>query len=272
LDGCLWCEEDNQIVLLPRYPSSSNKSAKRANSKRHVRFDPPPFSLRTTTNRQLPTVPPPSGDPSSIELLPEFVMLRTTLSRQGRLRLSARSTFSSARTSPSIAVIPLSPLSSSSLPVRTSSLFLTTLRSYSTTPPASAPSPSPSPVLSSPFRRLFRRRPSSSSSSSPRISRKPLPKYSLPLGILLFILISTASYELIPPTRHFALAIIRCSVLMQAVIADAIDYKLTWRKSTEGMSLEEVRKVHSDCHKRSAERLLKSLEVSLAPSVGSVWR
>lgn len=79
------------------------------------------------------------------------------------------------------------------------------------------------------------------------------------LGLLaLFVLASTASYNLIPETRHFAQAILRGSRLLTAVAGDVVEYKRTFGK--EYASEEERAEAISACHRRSAIRLLRALE------------
>ena len=86
-------------------------------------------------------------------------------------------------------------------------------------------------------------------------------RFILPLLILsILILGTTASYNLIPATRHFSQAVLRCGRLMYAVLLDAVDYKRTFAK-TFGDDEERIKETKA-CHLRSAKRMLSALEVS----------
>lgn len=120
-------------------------------------------------------------------------------------------------------------------------------RAYSTV------SPLLDPTLAARIRRLLRRHPGLLVIDR---SRPSLLRFFAFLAI--FILASTASYNLIPSTRHFAQAILRCARLMVAVTGDVIEYKRTF--SQEYATVEEKREAYSQCHKNSAVRLLRALE------------
>jgi hypothetical protein len=123
-------------------------------------------------------------------------------------------------------------------------------RSYSSSP--SSPARSLDSSLAARLRLLLRRRPR-------LLVVKRRPSLVQLLGLLaLFLLASTASYNLIPETRHFAQAIVRCSRLLTAVAGDVVEYKRTFSK--EYASDEERAEAYSACHKRSAVRLLRALE------------
>ncbi|KAL1945968.1 hypothetical protein VTO73DRAFT_1970 [Trametes versicolor] len=64
-------------------------------------------------------------------------------------------------------------------------------------------------------------------------------------------------YEYNQPFRHTVLAVVRCSRVAEAAILGAIDYKLTFAKTYE--SDVEKSEAYSECHTRSAQRVLKAL-------------
>ncbi|KAI0644509.1 ABC1-domain-containing protein [Trametes meyenii] len=65
------------------------------------------------------------------------------------------------------------------------------------------------------------------------------------------------AYNYNQPFRHTVLAVVRCSRVAEAAILGAIDYKLTFAKSYN--SEEEKTTAYSECHTRSAQRVLKAL-------------
>ncbi|KAH9839449.1 ABC1-domain-containing protein [Rhodofomes roseus] len=65
------------------------------------------------------------------------------------------------------------------------------------------------------------------------------------------------AYHYNQPFRHATLAVVRCSRVAEAAILSAIDYKITFAKSHA--SDDTKREATSQCHKRSAERVLKAL-------------
>ncbi|KAI0656665.1 ABC1-domain-containing protein [Cubamyces menziesii] len=65
------------------------------------------------------------------------------------------------------------------------------------------------------------------------------------------------AYNYNQPFRHTTLAVVRCSRVAEAAILGAIDYKLTFAKSYN--SEEEKAEAYSECHTRSARRVLKAL-------------
>jgi len=65
------------------------------------------------------------------------------------------------------------------------------------------------------------------------------------------------AYHYHQPTRHVALASMRCARIAKAAILSAIDYKVTFAKTYNDQ--EEEFDAYSQCHKRSAERVLKEL-------------
>ncbi|KAF7981834.1 hypothetical protein HWV62_31359 [Athelia sp. TMB] len=98
--------------------------------------------------------------------------------------------------------------------------------------------------------------------SSPPISasnsRKPLPKWALwCAGAAGGSVLGWALWKNNQPFRHSVLAVARCSRVGVAAVLGAVDYKYTFAKTYESEDLEQ--KAYSDCHTRSAERLLKAL-------------
>ncbi|OBZ67025.1 ABC1 family protein MCP2 [Grifola frondosa] len=65
------------------------------------------------------------------------------------------------------------------------------------------------------------------------------------------------AYETNQPFRHTILAVVRCSRVAEAAILGAIDYKVTFAKKYE--SDEALSIAYSECHKRSAKRVLRAL-------------
>ncbi|KAI0063635.1 ABC1-domain-containing protein [Artomyces pyxidatus] len=74
------------------------------------------------------------------------------------------------------------------------------------------------------------------------------------------VLVSGATwiaYESVEPFRHSVLAVVRCSRVAEAAVLGAIDYK--WTFSQTYASEEEQLSAYSQCHTRSARRVLKAL-------------
>ncbi|EPT04979.1 hypothetical protein FOMPIDRAFT_1112480 [Fomitopsis schrenkii] len=65
------------------------------------------------------------------------------------------------------------------------------------------------------------------------------------------------AYHYNQPFRHTTLAVVRCSRVAEAAILGAIDYKITFAKSYDSHDAE--REATSQCHRRSAERVLRAL-------------
>ncbi|KAI0081203.1 ABC1-domain-containing protein [Panus rudis PR-1116 ss-1] len=65
------------------------------------------------------------------------------------------------------------------------------------------------------------------------------------------------AYDTSQPFRHTVLAVIRCSRVAEAAVLGAIDYKKTFAASYD--SEESRQQAYSDCHRRSAQRVLKAL-------------
>ncbi|KIK67397.1 hypothetical protein GYMLUDRAFT_217651 [Collybiopsis luxurians FD-317 M1] len=93
------------------------------------------------------------------------------------------------------------------------------------------------------------------SSKSTKSNRSPWLVYSA--AILLVTGSGTLAYYNSRSFRHAVLAGVRCSRVAEAAILGVIDYKLTFLKSYT--SHEEQIAAYSQCHERSATRLLKAL-------------
>lgn len=68
---------------------------------------------------------------------------------------------------------------------------------------------------------------------------------------------SLVAYEKFQPFRYLVLSAVRCSRVASAAIAGAIDYKITFARTYT--SEDERLVAYSDCHTRSAHRVLKAL-------------
>ncbi|KAI1785187.1 ABC1-domain-containing protein [Ganoderma leucocontextum] len=65
------------------------------------------------------------------------------------------------------------------------------------------------------------------------------------------------AYNYNQPFRHTTLAVVRCSRIAEAAILGAIDYKMVFAETYDS---DEARlQAYSDCHTRSAQRVLKAL-------------
>jgi aarF domain-containing kinase len=64
-------------------------------------------------------------------------------------------------------------------------------------------------------------------------------------------------YENCQPFRHTVLAVVRCSRIAEAAVLSAIDYKQTLARAYR--SKEDEWDAYSQCHTRSAKRVLKAL-------------
>lgn len=123
----------------------------------------------------------------------------------------------------------------------------------------------------------FGARRSQSSSTSPKdtIRSKVNPWIAWPTTIVVLVGAGVVAYETYQPFRHTVLAVVRCSriggvyivlsVLLlfilwdtsEAAVLGAFDYKKTLSKTYE--TEEEQEQAYSDCHRRSAHRVLKAL-------------
>ncbi|KAI0666582.1 ABC1-domain-containing protein [Trametes maxima] len=79
----------------------------------------------------------------------------------------------------------------------------------------------------------------------------------VPATVLVLGGVGALAYNYNQPFRHTVLAVVRCSRVAEAAILGAIDYKLTFAKSYN--SEEEKAVAYSECHTRSAQRVLKAL-------------
>ncbi|KAL5528446.1 hypothetical protein ACEPAF_7582 [Sanghuangporus sanghuang] len=96
---------------------------------------------------------------------------------------------------------------------------------------------------------------SSTSGSSQRRPRSELLLYTgtlLTVGGGFYV-----TYKTNKPFRHACLAAVRCARVAHAVVLGAIDYKWTFAKSYD--SREKQAQAYSDCHTRSATRVLSAL-------------
>ncbi|KAF9501491.1 ABC1-domain-containing protein [Pleurotus eryngii] len=93
------------------------------------------------------------------------------------------------------------------------------------------------------------------SGTNSRNSRSPWPATST--GILVIAGGSYAAYENYQPFRHSILAAVRCWRVAVAAVLGAIDYKATFAKAYE--SEDVCLQAYSECHTRSARRVLKAL-------------
>ncbi|RDB16803.1 ABC1 family protein MCP2 [Hypsizygus marmoreus] len=89
----------------------------------------------------------------------------------------------------------------------------------------------------------------------PTQPRNPWILYSTP--VLLLGGASWVAYEQSQPFRHTVLAFIRCSRVAGAAVLGTIDYKRTFARKYES-DIERLQ-AYSDCHTRSAKRVLRAL-------------
>ncbi|KAF9475536.1 ABC1-domain-containing protein [Pholiota conissans] len=97
--------------------------------------------------------------------------------------------------------------------------------------------------------------PSGHSRHSQETAKSPwilYPTYAIILGVSSYI-----TYKTSQPFRHTVLAALRCSRVAEAAITSAVDYKIIM--ATSYPSTEQEKNAWSDCHLRSAERVLKAL-------------
>ncbi|KIJ18754.1 hypothetical protein PAXINDRAFT_110361 [Paxillus involutus ATCC 200175] len=109
------------------------------------------------------------------------------------------------------------------------------------------------PPCIKPIQRSLSTEAPASSSSSKKCQRCLL----YPVAALLLGGVGYVAYEKRQPFRHAVLAVVRCSRVAQAAIAGAIDYKRTFAHTHA--SEEEKLEAYSQCHTRSAKRVLKAL-------------
>ncbi|KAM5535151.1 hypothetical protein V8D89_011237 [Ganoderma adspersum] len=97
------------------------------------------------------------------------------------------------------------------------------------------------------------------SSSRPKASLPKLNSWVFVVPTTLLVLggAGVLAYNYNQPFRHTALAVVRCSRIAEAAILGAIDYKMVFAKTYNS---EEARlQAYSECHTRSAQRVLKAL-------------
>ncbi|KAI0344865.1 ABC1-domain-containing protein [Trametopsis cervina] len=82
-------------------------------------------------------------------------------------------------------------------------------------------------------------------------------RIALCLGALLLTGASYLAYQNHKPFRHATLAVVRCSRIAGAAITSAADYKWTFARTYQ--RAEESDLATSECHKRSARRVLRAL-------------
>ncbi|CAE6432693.1 unnamed protein product [Rhizoctonia solani] len=117
---------------------------------------------------------------------------------------------------------------------------------------------------------LYTTRPSSSNSGSQRerlwnsteFRNRPVVRRSIYTVGSVFFLASSGYvlYKAHEPSRHFCLAVVRCSRVAKAVIESMVDYKILLSRSIPDDSKRT--QAYSSCHKRSAERVLHALQLN----------
>ncbi|KAF9227405.1 ABC1-domain-containing protein [Gyrodon lividus] len=113
------------------------------------------------------------------------------------------------------------------------------------------------PPIKSNKRFLSTQAPASPSSSKKRRRANPWILYPATVTALLLGCAGYVAYEKRQPFRHAVLAVVRCSRVAQAAITGAIDYKRTFAHTH--VSEDERLEAYSQCHTRSAKRVLKAL-------------
>ncbi|KZT10976.1 ABC1-domain-containing protein [Laetiporus sulphureus 93-53] len=99
-----------------------------------------------------------------------------------------------------------------------------------------------------------------STNVAPERPRLPRPKAWFICSATLLVLsgASYVAYKRYQPFRHTILAVVRCSrVATEAAVLGATDYKIMLSKTYD--SNEALQEAYSQCHRRSAERVLKAL-------------
>ncbi|KAG8691923.1 hypothetical protein FRC11_004852 [Ceratobasidium sp. 423] len=98
--------------------------------------------------------------------------------------------------------------------------------------------------------------------NNPEIGNRPVVRRSIYTVGGVFFLASSGYvlYKAHEPTRHFCLAVVRCSRVGEAVIESIVDYKILFARSIP----DDAKRAHaySSCHKRSAERVLHALQLN----------
>ncbi|KAF9029017.1 ABC1-domain-containing protein [Hymenopellis radicata] len=88
-------------------------------------------------------------------------------------------------------------------------------------------------------------------------TRRTSPWLAVPATIAVFAGLGFYAYHNSQPFKHFALAGVRCSRVGEAAILGAIDYKWTFSRTYD--SDDHRLQAYSECHTRSAKRVLKAL-------------
>ncbi|CAE6472881.1 unnamed protein product [Rhizoctonia solani] len=98
--------------------------------------------------------------------------------------------------------------------------------------------------------------------NNPEFRNRPIVRRSIYTVGSVFFLASSGYilYKAHEPTRHFCLAVVRCSRVAKAVIESMIDYKILLSRSIP----DDIKRTqaYSSCHKRSAERVLHALQLN----------
>ncbi|CCO26215.1 ABC1 family protein YLR253W [Rhizoctonia solani AG-1 IB] len=98
--------------------------------------------------------------------------------------------------------------------------------------------------------------------NSPEFRNRPVVRRSVyTLGSVFFLASSGyIIYKAHEPSRHFCLAVVRCSRVAKAVIEGVVDYKILLSRSIPDDAKRT--QAYSSCHKRSAERVLHALQLN----------
>ncbi|KAL5635976.1 hypothetical protein ACGC1H_004698 [Rhizoctonia solani] len=116
---------------------------------------------------------------------------------------------------------------------------------YSTRPPPSNPSPLAKTLW-----------------NHPEFRNRPVVRRSIYTVGSVFFLASSGYilYKAHEPTRHFCLAVVRCSRVGKAVIESIVDYKILFARSIPDDAKRT--QAYASCHRRSAERVLHALQLN----------
>ncbi|KAH7340432.1 ABC1-domain-containing protein [Rhizoctonia solani] len=98
--------------------------------------------------------------------------------------------------------------------------------------------------------------------NNPELRNRPVVRRSIYTVGSVFFLASSGYvlYKAHEPTRHFCLAVVRCSRVGKAVIESIVDYKILFARSIPDDAKRT--QAYSSCHKRSAERVLNALQLN----------
>ncbi|CAE6536693.1 unnamed protein product [Rhizoctonia solani] len=102
----------------------------------------------------------------------------------------------------------------------------------------------------------------SNPSPHPEFRNRPVVRRSIYTVGSVFFLASSGYilYKAHEPSRHFCLAVVRCSRVGKAVIESIVDYKILFARSIPDDAKRT--QAYSSCHKRSAERVLNALQLN----------